>query len=99
MFSKDGPNLSNPEVTRRPKVTPNKYNANNKKIKVAESITGPDEYKAIKNIILSGNYVSGPNVKLFECMNISVGPAEYNASLIRAFAPLGVIRYACAPGK
>ena len=39
---------------------------NNKKIKVAESITGPDEYKAIKNIILSGNYVSGPNVKLFE---------------------------------
>ena len=32
IFSNDGPYLSNPEVTRRPKVTPNKYNANNKKI-------------------------------------------------------------------
>ena len=39
---------------------------NNKKIKVAESITDFKEYKAIKNIILSGNYVSGSNVKLFE---------------------------------
>ena len=25
MFSNDGPNLNNPEVTRRPKVIPNKY--------------------------------------------------------------------------
>ena len=33
IFSKDGPYLSNPEVTRRPKVIPNKYNASNKKIK------------------------------------------------------------------
>ena len=38
----------------------------NKKIKVAESITDLEEYRAIKNIILSGNYVSGANVKLFE---------------------------------
>ncbi|MDA9696706.1 DegT/DnrJ/EryC1/StrS family aminotransferase [Candidatus Pelagibacter sp.] len=38
----------------------------NKKIKVAESITDFKEYKAIKKIILSGNYVSGSNVKLFE---------------------------------
>ena len=32
IFSKDGPYLSNPEVTRRPKVIPNIYNASNKKI-------------------------------------------------------------------
>ena len=31
MFSNEGPYLSSPDVTRRPKVTPNKYNANNKK--------------------------------------------------------------------
>ena len=33
IFSKDGPYLRRPEVTRRPSVTPNKYNANNKNIK------------------------------------------------------------------
>ena len=33
IFSKDGPYLNRPEVTKRPKVTPNKYNANNKKIR------------------------------------------------------------------
>tara|TARA_B100002019_G_C21235199_1_gene582324 strand:- start:137 stop:1270 length:1134 start_codon:yes stop_codon:yes gene_type:complete len=43
-----------------------KNTLNKKKIKVAESITDIQEYKAIKNIILSGNYVSGNNVKLFE---------------------------------
>ena len=32
MFSKDGPYLNNPEVTKRPKVIPNKYNAINRKI-------------------------------------------------------------------
>ena len=32
IFSKDGPYLKRPEVTKRPKVTPNKYNASNKKI-------------------------------------------------------------------
>ncbi len=31
IFSKEGPYLSNPEVTSRPKVTPNKYNDSNKK--------------------------------------------------------------------
>ena len=30
MFSNDGPNLSNPEVTNSPKLTPNKYKATNK---------------------------------------------------------------------
>ena len=29
-FSNDGPNLNNPDVTNRPKHTPNKYNAINK---------------------------------------------------------------------
>ena len=43
-----------------------KKTLNKKKIKVAESITDLEEYRAIKNIILSGNYVSGANVKLFE---------------------------------
>ncbi len=43
-----------------------KKTLNKKKIKVAESITDLQEYRAIKNIILSGNYVSGANVKLFE---------------------------------
>ena len=33
IFSKEGPNLTNPEVTKRPKVTPNIYNVINKKIK------------------------------------------------------------------
>ena len=33
MFSKEGPYLKSPEVTNRPKVTPNKYNAINKKIR------------------------------------------------------------------
>ena len=30
MFSNEGPNLNNPDVTKSPKVTPNKYNGNNK---------------------------------------------------------------------
>ena len=30
IFSNDGPNLNKPEVTNRPKVIPNKYNASNK---------------------------------------------------------------------
>ena len=30
IFSKDGPNLNNPDVTKRPNVTPNKYNESNK---------------------------------------------------------------------
>ena len=30
IFSKEGPNLNNPEVTKRPRVTPNRYNGNNK---------------------------------------------------------------------
>ena len=30
IFSNEGPNLNNPEVTRRPKLTPNKYKAINK---------------------------------------------------------------------
>ncbi len=33
MFSKDGPYLRSPDVTKSPKVTPNKYSANSKKIK------------------------------------------------------------------
>ena len=28
MFSNEGPNLNNPDVTKSPKVTPNKYNGN-----------------------------------------------------------------------
>ena len=31
IFSNDGPYLKSPDVTKRPKVTPNKYKANNKK--------------------------------------------------------------------
>ena len=30
MFSKEGPNLNNPEVTRSPKVTPKRYRGSNK---------------------------------------------------------------------
>ena len=33
IFSNDGPYLRRPEVTKSPKVIPNKYNANSKKIK------------------------------------------------------------------
>ena len=33
IFSKDGPYLSNPDVTSKPKVIPNKYNPINKNIK------------------------------------------------------------------
>ena len=32
MFSKDGPNRTKPDVTRRPKVTPNMYKETNKNI-------------------------------------------------------------------
>ena len=30
MFSNEGPNLNNPDVTKSPKVTPKRYNGNNK---------------------------------------------------------------------
>ena len=30
IFSNDGPNLNNPEVTKRPNVIPKRYKANNK---------------------------------------------------------------------
>ncbi len=43
-----------------------KKTSNKKIIKVAEPITGLKEFNAIKNIIISGKYVSGSNVKLFE---------------------------------
>ena len=33
MFSKEGPNLTNPDVTKRPKVTPNIYKVNKSKIR------------------------------------------------------------------
>ena len=29
IFSNEGPNLNNPDVTKRPKVTPKRYNGNN----------------------------------------------------------------------
>ena len=30
MFSNEGPNLNNPDVTKSPKVTPKRYNGNSK---------------------------------------------------------------------
>ena len=38
MFSKEGPYLSNPDVTSKPKVIPNKYKEINKKIKGKPSL-------------------------------------------------------------
>ena len=38
MFSKEGPNLSKPEVTSKPNVTPNKYKENNKNIKEGPNV-------------------------------------------------------------
>ena len=36
------------------------------KIKVARTSTGIEEYRKIKNVILSGKFVSGKNVLKFE---------------------------------
>ena len=36
------------------------------KVKVALPLTGIEEYRALKNVIYSGNFVSGKNVELFE---------------------------------
>ena len=50
MFSNDGPNLNSPEVTRSPKVTPKRYNANNKNNNGVPSLNTEIPKRGIANI-------------------------------------------------
>ena len=51
IFSNDGPNLTRPEVTNRPKVTPNIYKVINKKIKGVPIFKIETPKKGIANIL------------------------------------------------
>ena len=64
MFSNEGPYLSSPDVTRRPKVTPNKYNANNKKTSGKPSFKTETPNKGIA--------ISTAGTKPIKVLNIAV---------------------------
>ena len=78
IFSKDGPYLRRPEVTRRPSVTPNKYNANNKNIKGAALDVFKSEpkinykLKKMNNVILYPHHASGTHETRREMAELSI---------------------------
>ena len=58
MFSNDGPNLSNPDVTKSPKVTPKRYNGNNNNNKGKPSLKTETPKRGIAKIAAGTNPIS-----------------------------------------
>jgi hypothetical protein len=71
MFSKEGPNLINPDVTKRPNVTPKMYNVINKNIRGVPIL----KIETPKNGIAS----SAAGTKPIKVLNIAV---NVNAAII-----------------
>ena len=74
MFSNEGPNLNNPDVTKSPKVTPNKYNGNNKNNRGKPSLKTETPKRGIAKIAAGTNPISA--------LKIAVNVREVMISLI-----------------
>ena len=58
IFSKDGPNLNNPDVTKSPKLTPNKYSESNKNSRGIPILNIETPNKGIAKIAAGTNPIS-----------------------------------------
>ena len=74
MFSNEGPNLNNPEVTKSPKVTPKRYNGNSKNNNGKPSLKTETPKRGIAKI------AAGP--KPISALKIAVNVREVMISLI-----------------
>ena len=74
MFSNEGPNLNNPDVTRSPKVTPNRYNGNNKNNSGRPSLKTESPKRGIAKI--------AAGTKPINALKIAVNVSEVMISLI-----------------
>ena len=74
MFSNEGPNLNNPEVTKSPKVTPNKYSGNNKNNRGKPSLKTETPKRGIAKI--------AAGTKPISALNIAVKVSDVMISLI-----------------
>ena len=74
MFSNEGPNLSKPDVTKSPKVTPNRYSGNNKNSNGIPSLKTDTPKRGIANI--------AAGTKPISALKIAVNVSEVMISLI-----------------
>ena len=74
MFSNEGPNLNNPDVTKRPKVTPKRYNGNNKNNSGKPSLKTETSKRGIAKI--------AAGTKPISALKIAVNVGEVMISLI-----------------
>ena len=74
MFSNEGPNLNNPDVTKRPKVTPKRYNGNNKNNSGKPSLKTETPKRGIAKI--------AAGIKPISALKIAVNVSEVTISLI-----------------
>ena len=74
MFSNEGPNLNNPDVTRSPKVTPNRYNGSNKNNRGKPSLKTETPKRGIAKI--------AAGTKPISALKIAVNVREVMISLI-----------------
>ena len=74
MFSNEGPNLNNPDVTKRPKVTPKRYNGNNKNNSGKPSLKTETPKRGIAKI--------AAGTKPISALKIAVKVSEVMISLI-----------------
>ena len=74
MFSNEGPNLNNPDVTKSPKVTPKRYKGNNKNNSGTPSLKTETPKRGIAKIAAGINPISA--------LKIAVNVSEVIISLI-----------------
>ena len=74
IFSNEGPNLNNPEVTKSPRVTPNKYKGNNKNNNGKPSLKTETPKRGIAKI--------AAGTKPISALKIAVSVREVMISLI-----------------
>ena len=74
MFSNEGPNLNNPDVTKSPKVTPNRYKGNNKNNRGKPSLKTETPKRGIAKI--------AAGTKPISALKIAVNVSEVMISLI-----------------
>ena len=74
MFSNEGPNLNSPDVTKSPKVTPKRYNGNNKNSRGKPSLKTDTPKRGIARI--------AAGTKPISALKIAVNVSEVIISLI-----------------
>ncbi|MFW5988908.1 MAG: DegT/DnrJ/EryC1/StrS family aminotransferase, partial [Desulfosudaceae bacterium] len=68
-------------------------------IKVAEPLVGEEECQAVREVLLSGNYVSGPKVAAFERGFADYIGTEYAVAVSSGTAALFIALEAMGVGK